>query len=326
MTPRKDLNDILKPIEHYLMAVDEAVKSKLYTGIDLLDDSSMHTFKKSGKKIRASMIILSGGLNSTIPDDIIDIACAAEIIHAASLVHDDIIDNADLRRGLPTVSRKYGPKVAVLAGDYMYTKALEIAVGNNRTDLFPIMVDATVEMVKGELYQIQYSDIDSITIDNYYRIIEMKTARFMAACAKLGAAVAKMNTQQSDVLYDCGMQLGYAFQITDDAMDYLNAADITGKDAGNDFINGKITLPLLHLLTMVDSQERLLLKNYTKTPDNNNWNYVVSKAKEYNVVDYCISIASNYVKKAMEIIAMFPDNQYKTVLTELALFLVDRKY
>ncbi len=326
MAPRKELYDILKPIEHYLTAVDEAVKSKLYTGIDLLDDSSMHTFKNSGKKIRASMIILSSGLNSTIPDDIIDIACAAEIIHAASLVHDDIIDNADLRRGLPTVARRYGPKVAVLAGDYMYTKALEIAVGNNRTDLFPIMVDATVEMVKGELYQIQYSDIDHITIDNYYRIIEMKTARFMAACAKLGAAVARMNPQQSDVLYDCGMQLGYAFQITDDAMDYLNAADITGKDAGNDFINGKITLPLLHLLTMVDSQERLLLKNYTKTPDNNNWNYVVSKAKEYNVVDYCISIASNYVKKAMEIIAMFPDNQYKTVLTELALFLVDRKY
>lgn len=326
MTPRKDIHDILKPIEHYLMAVDETVKSKLYTGIDLLDDSSMHTFKKSGKKIRASMIILSGGLNNTIPDEIIDIACAAEIIHAASLVHDDIIDNADLRRGLPTVSRKYGPKVAVLAGDYMYTKALEIAVGNNRTDLFPIMVDATVEMVKGELYQIQYSDIDNITIDNYYRIIEMKTARFMAACAKLGAAVAKMNTQQSDVLYECGLQLGYAFQITDDAMDYLNASDITGKDAGNDFINGKITLPLLHLLEIVDNKERLLLKNYAKTPDNNNWNYVVSKAKEYNVVDYCISIASDYVKKAIEIISMFPDNQYKNILTELALFFVDRKY
>jgi geranylgeranyl pyrophosphate synthase len=326
MTPRKDIHDILKPIEHYLMAVDETVKSKLYTGIDLLDDSSMHTFKKSGKKIRASMIILSGGLNNTIPDEIIDIACAAEIIHAASLVHDDIIDNADLRRGLPTVSRKYGPKVAVLAGDYMYTKALEIAVGNNRTDLFPIMVDATVEMVKGELYQIQYSDIDNITIDNYYRIIEMKTARFMAACAKLGAAVAKMNTQQSDVLYECGLQLGYAFQITDDAMDYLNASDITGKDAGNDFINGKITLPLLHLLEVVDNKERLLLKNYAKTPDNNNWNYVVSKAKEYNVVDYCISIASDYVKKAIEIISMFPDNQYKNILTELALFFVDRKY
>jgi geranylgeranyl pyrophosphate synthase len=326
MTPLKDIHDILKPIEHYLMAVDETVKSKLYTGIDLLDDSSMHTFKKSGKKIRASMIILSGGLNNTIPDEIIDIACAAEIIHAASLVHDDIIDNADLRRGLPTVSRKYGPKVAVLAGDYMYTKALEIAVGNNRTDLFPIMVDASVEMVKGELYQIQYSDIDNITIDNYYRIIEMKTARFMAACAKLGAAVAKMNTQQSDVLYECGLQLGYAFQITDDAMDYLNASDITGKDAGNDFINGKITLPLLHLLEVVDNKERLLLKNYAKTPDNNNWNYVVSKAKEYNVVDYCISIASDYVKKAIEIISMFPDNQYKNILTELALFFVDRKY
>lgn len=326
MTPKKDLQSILKPIEQYLVAVDEAIKNKLYTGINLLDESSMHTFKKSGKKIRASMIILSSGLNNTIPDDIIDIACAAEIIHAASLVHDDIIDNADLRRGLPTVARQYGPKVAVLTGDYMYTKALEIAVGNNRTDLFPIMVDATIEMVKGELYQIQYSNIDNITIENYYRIIEMKTARFMAACAKLGACVAKMDEKQSDTLYECGLQLGYAFQITDDAMDYLNNAAITGKDAGNDFINGKITLPLLRLLQIADKKEKDLLIQYAKHPDKQNWNYVLEKATEYNVVEYCIQVASEYVQRAVKLLSVFPDSQFKTIMTELALFFIDRRY
>jgi geranylgeranyl pyrophosphate synthase len=326
MTPKKDLQSILKPIEQYLIAVDEAIKNKLYTGINLLDESSMHTFKKSGKKIRASMIILSSGLNNSIPDDIIDIACAAEIIHAASLVHDDIIDNADLRRGLPTVARQYGPKVAVLTGDFMYTKALEIAVGNNRTDLFPIVVDATIEMVKGELYQIQYSNIDNITVDNYYRIIEMKTARFMAACAKLGACVAKMDNKQSDILYECGLQLGYAFQITDDAMDYLNNAAITGKDAGNDFINGKITLPLLRLLQVVGDKEKELLIHYAKHPDNKNWNYVLEKATEYNVVEYCINVAAEYVQRAVKLLSQFPDTQFKNVMTELALFFIDRKY
>ncbi|MCX8122768.1 MAG: polyprenyl synthetase family protein [Spirochaetes bacterium] len=326
MTPRKDLQSILKPIEHYLIAVDEAIKSKLHTGITLLDESSMHTFKKSGKKIRASMIILSSGLNNEIPDDIIDIACAAEIIHAASLVHDDIIDNADLRRGLPTVAKQYGPKVAVLAGDYMYTKALEIAVGNNRTDLFPIMVDATTEMVKGELYQIQYSNIDNITIDNYFRIIEMKTARFMAACAKLGARVAKMDEKKSDTLYDCGLQLGYAFQITDDAMDYLNNSALTGKDAGNDFINGKITLPLLRLLQIAEKKEKELLMRYAKQPDKQNWLYVLEKANKYNVVEYCIQVASEYVQRAVECLSVFPDSQFKNIMCELALFFIDRRY
>ncbi len=326
MTPKKDLQSILKPIEQYLVAVDEAIKNKLYTGINLLDESSMHTFKKSGKKIRASMIILSSGLNNTIPDDIIDIACAAEIIHAASLVHDDIIDNADLRRGLPTVARQYGPKVAVLTGDYMYTKALELAVGNNRTDLFPIMVDATIEMVKGELYQIQYSNIDNINIENYYRIIEMKTARFMAACAKLGACVAKMDEKQSDILYECGLQLGYAFQITDDAMDYLNNATLTGKDAGNDFINGKITLPLLRLLQIAEKKEKELLIQYAKHPDKQNWDYVLGKATEYNVVEYCIQVASEYVQRAVKLLSVFPDSQFKNVMTELALFFIDRRY
>ncbi|MGQ9843363.1 MAG: polyprenyl synthetase family protein [Spirochaetota bacterium] len=326
MIQKKDLQLILRPIEQYLIAVDDGIKNKLYTGINLLDESSMHTFKKSGKKIRASMIILSSGLNNSIPDDIIDIACAAEIIHAASLVHDDIIDNADLRRGLATVSRQYGPKVAVLAGDFMYTKALEIAVGNNRTDLFPIMVDATIQMVKGEMYQIQYSNIDNITVDNYFRIIEMKTARFMAACAKLGACVAKMDNTKSEILYECGLQLGYAFQITDDAMDYLNNTAITGKDAGNDFINGKITLPLLRLLQIVGDKEKELLIHYAKHPDKKNWDYVLQKAIEYNVVEYCINVAAEYVQRAVKLLSQFPDTQFKNIMTELALFFIDRRY
>lgn len=326
MTLGNELLTILKPIEHYLSAVDDAIKNRLITGINLLDGSSMHTFKQSGKKIRASMIILSSGLTDEPPADIVDIACAAEIIHAASLVHDDIIDNADLRRGNPTVARQYGPKVAVLTGDYMYTRALEIAVSNNRTDLFPIMVDATIEMVKGELYQIQYSNIENISMENYYRIIEMKTARFMAACAKLGASVANMDDNQTSILYDCGLQLGYAFQITDDAMDYMNAVALTGKDAGNDFINGKITLPLLRLLEIADADERKLLIHYAQSPSNDNWSYVYSKARHYNVVDYCISIAKNYVSRAVESLSAFPDNVYKSTLTQLALFFVDRKF
>ncbi len=320
-----DLRDILKCIEPYLDQVDVVIKSKLETGVGLLDEGSWHTFRKSGKKIRASLIILCSGLKNSIPDDIVDVAAAAEIIHAASLVHDDIIDNADLRRGQATVSKKYGSKVAVLVGDYMYTRALEMAVSSNRMDLFPIMVDASLNMVKGELYQIEYSNIDNISIDHYYEIVKMKTARFMGACAKLGGVLSGMDEYEMEVIYNSGLNLGYAFQIIDDTMDYVDNT-ITGKDTGNDFINGKITLPLLHLIDSINAEDARLIRDYTRKPDKKKWEYVISKVNETDTIDYCSDVAKKYIQKAIDYIDRFPESECKTAIKDLASFLLARNY
>jgi octaprenyl-diphosphate synthase len=323
---KSDLKAILKPIEGHLNRVDYVIQTRMLTGIHLLDESAMHHFKQGGKKVRAAMIILASGLKNEVPDDIVEVAAAAEMVHCASLIHDDIVDRSSQRRGDVTVSKKWGSRIAVLVGDYMYTRALEIAVGEARLDLFPIMVGAARDMIKGELYQIEYSKIDSITKEHYFNIIELKTARFMAACAKLGAVKAMMRPDESEILFQFGLNLGFAFQIVDDALDVNDVMDLAGKDSGNDFLNGKITLPFLHLLEMADGRGRDELAGYAKKPDQINWKIVRERIISSGSVDYCIEAAREYVMKAIKYLDFFPQSDYKDIILDLAYFLLDRRY
>lgn len=319
------LAEIFKPIENYLKRVDDKIKETLKTGIPVLDKSAFHLFEGGGKKIRASLVILSSGLKDAPPDDIIDIAAAAEIIHCASLVHDDIIDESAMRRGLPTVSRLWGSRVAVLAGDFMYTSALAIAGEKINRHLFPILVSATSDMVKGELYQIEYSQIDKVNKEHYFNIIDLKTARFMAACMKLGSVKGRMNEEENEILYNAGLNLGFAFQIVDDTLDVIDSNE-TGKMSGNDFFEGKITLPFLYLLEKADAGESEMLVNYFKHPSPENWEIVKNRIKETGAVAYCRSVADVYNKKAVEYLKLLPDSMNKDIILDLSRFLVERNF
>jgi octaprenyl-diphosphate synthase len=321
-----NLKGILKPIRPYLNEVDMVIAAKLKTGVPIIDKSSAHLFYRGGKKIRASLIILCSGLKGDIPDDVIDVAAAAEIVHAATLIHDDIIDQSIFRRGEITLSKKWGNKIAVLVGDFMYTKALEVAVGQERLDLFPEMVAATCDMVKGELYQIEYSNIDVINKEHYYNIIELKTARFFSACARIGGIKAKMADSEGEILSEFGLNLGFAFQIIDDVLDVIDNTAKAGKDGGNDFLDGKITLPFLHLLELSDLKERDLLYAYASNPDLENWNIVKQKILDSRSIDYCIDRARDYIDKALSHLDYFPDSLCKGIILELSEFLLERTY
>ncbi|MCP4138342.1 MAG: polyprenyl synthetase family protein [bacterium] len=322
----KTISEILRPLEEYLEEVDVTINSKLTTGIPDLDASAKHLFARGGKKVRSSLVILAGGLNGSIPDGIIELAAAAEIVHAATLVHDDIIDHSMMRRGNRTVSRQWGNKIAVLAGDYMYTTALATALDYKNPALFHVVVLGAGDMVKGELYQLQYSNINSITKEHYYRIIELKTARFMAACVKLGAIKAGFNDEECDELYDFGLNLGFAFQIVDDTLDYIDNDTVTGKDVGNDFREGKVTLPLLYLLEKLNVEEQNELKGYLANPTDENWNIVHQKVTGSQAIGYCLDIAGQYIKKALDIIYKYPDSEFREILVELSNFFVSRNF
>ncbi len=323
---RKELSEILKPIEHHLQGVETEIKNQLSTGLSLLDSGAYHLFQTGGKRIRASLIILSGGLKGEISDSVVEMAAAAEIIHCASLIHDDIIDQSIIRRGIPTVSRVWGNKVAVLVGDYMYTRALGTAIGQKRRDIFPTLVRAAGDMVKGELYQLEFSNIDKINKEHYFNIIELKTARFMAACMMLGAALGGMDERECELLYGAGLNLGFAFQIVDDTLDVMDVHDQAGKASGNDFQDGKITLPLLHLLEAAGVEERETLIEYTKNPDSVRWEYVRKRIRESGAIDYCISIANQYNTRVIEALNMLAGSLYRDIILELSKFLVERNY
>lgn len=320
-----NIQKILLPLVAELEKVDNSIRSHIETGVALIDNSSMHLFTKGGKKIRASLVLLASGLRGEINNDAVNLAAAVEIIHAASLIHDDIIDKSFLRRGDISVPGKYGDKIAVLAGDYLYALAVNIAVKDGDSRILNSISDATTEMVKGELYQIEYSNIDKISEEHYYKIIERKTGRLMATSSYMGAVKGGCSDAECDELYLLGLELGYAFQIVDDTLDFSDSA-VTGKDAGNDFKDGKITLPFIYLLNNCGAEERERVKDFARNPDESLWPEVRKLVSDSGAFKYSFSKAAEYAEKAKKRLEVFPESVYKNSIKDIISFIVDRDY
>ncbi len=322
----QDLKKILAPLSEVLEQVDREIKKRLEFGVPIIDQSAMHLFAGGGKRIRASLVILTSGLKAPSPAGIVEIAAATEIIHAASLIHDDIIDQSLFRRGNITVPQKWGNKVAVLVGDFMYSIALNIAIQDGGTGLFPLMVTGTKDMIMGELYQLQYSDIETIRKEHYLAIVELKTARFMGTCARLGGTKARLSDNECQQLYDFGLNLGFAFQIIDDTLDIIHNPTQIGKDVGSDLKDGKITLPILYLIQGGDAADVARIKTYAEKPDPGEWDIIKKRLIDSGAIAESIGFASSYIDKARNILTMFPDSPFRKILFELSDFLLSRKY
>ncbi|MDR3237270.1 MAG: polyprenyl synthetase family protein [Spirochaetia bacterium] len=320
----KSLQEITAPLLEKFGRVDESIVKQLSTGIPLLDDAALHLFSKGGKKIRAAMVLLTSELYGREPEGIIELAAAAEIVHAATLVHDDIIDQAFFRRGDLAVSKKFGEKAAVLAGDYMYTTGLNAAIKYGTPEIFPVMVSGTGDMVKGELYQLQYSNINAINEERYYNIIELKTARFMGTCTKIGAIMGALSPAECEEIRNFGLKTGLAFQIIDDTLDVAGAD--TGKDSGNDFMDGKITLPLIYFLNAVSESEYNEIIPLMENPDIEKWNQIKKRVIESGGIAYSKSAAEKLVGESLAILKAFPESESRKILEEIAMFIVDRDF
>lgn len=322
----QDLKKILAPIVPKLQQVDNSIAAHLETGVPLVDGSVMHLFSAGGKKIRASLVLLSSGLRVPVPEGAIDLAAAVEIIHAASLVHDDIIDKSFMRRGNVSVPGKYGDKVAVLAGDYMYSAAVNIAVRDNDSRILDAIAGATKEMVKGELYQLEYSNIDRITEERYYAIIERKTARLMAASCRIGGLKAGYSDDDCRALHETGLNMGYAFQIIDDTFDFADSSEVTGKDVGNDFKDGKITLPLIYILEKGTASQKEALARFAADPDSADWNEVRELVHKSGAFEYSFNAARKFAGIARDRLEVFPDSEYLNIIHGIINFIVERNY
>ncbi len=322
----KSLKEILAPLDVHLRRVDDEIQKRLTTGVPIIDASALHLFMGGGKKIRASLVILSSGLRGNIPDGIIELAAATEIVHASSLIHDDIIDQSLLRRGNITVPQQWGNKVAVLVGDFMYSVALNTAIQDGNPAIFPLMVVGTKDMVMGELCQIEYADLDKARRENYMTIIELKTARFMASCTRLGATKSGLREEERELMYQFGLNLGFAFQIIDDTLDIMQASEEIGKDVGSDFKDGKITLPFLYLVEKGGADDLDRLKRYIAAPTPGGWQAIKKRLVDSGAIDYTIRFAGDYTHRALEILKGFPDSAFRTILLELSDFLLNRKY
>ncbi len=303
-----ELKQILSPILPLLDHVDTYIQNFIHTDLRILNVSAAQIFKKPGKKIRASFVLLGAGLG-LIPEGsgdkeykkrlstALDLAAGVELVHAATLVHDDIIDLASFRRGEQTVSSAFGNKVGVLVGDWLFTRGLDIAAAEKHPRILPTLIDATREMVKGELAQIEFSGIKTIQEKHYLSIISAKTAKFLGACIQVGAYHAGMSDEDADLLYQFGYSCGMGFQIADDLMDFSQKS-VTGKDGANDYLDGKVTLPVIYLLDKSADIKKKLIELFAER-DLEKFGMLQQLVYEHNTLEMALAKGRVYVDQGL---------------------------
>lgn len=317
---------ILSPVSEELQSVQQHMREALDTGFPELDQCSAYVIDGGGKRLRAALVLLCSSLKGPFPDGVIRLAAGAELVHAATLLHDDVIDNASLRRGRPSVSRKWGNREAVLLGDFMLAKAIDIAVSIGRKDLYSPLADAARDMVMGEFLQNRHAGAEGMNAGIYTDIIEKKTGAFMGACCCLGASFAGLPAAECEELRLFGVELGCAFQIIDDTLDFSADDAVTGKDAGNDFFTGKVTLPVIYALEAVPAGARDEIIRLFAVPTEEGRAKLNSFVKNTGALERCSARAGEIASRAASRLEVFPGSVSRGILADLSRFIVERVY
>ncbi len=241
------LSQIFEPIRADLAKVDEEFARHVQSRVQLIPQIGQYIRTSGGKRMRPAVLLMAARLSGYTGDRSILYAAVVEFIHTATLVHDDIIDDADLRRGRLAVHSRWGNDITVLLGDYLYIKSMALALTHDTLDIVRLLCDVTLKMIEGELYQLTKNGDADITEDEHFDIMRRKTAYLFGGCAQIGGLLGGVSKEQEQALREYGFNLGMAFQLVDDLLDYTGDEETVGKPLGSDLREGKVTLPLIHL-------------------------------------------------------------------------------
>jgi octaprenyl-diphosphate synthase len=323
---KSHLSEISQPIKSELENFNQIFRESLRSKVGLLDLVTRYIIRQKGKKIRPLLVLLSAKVCGAINDRSYRGAVLVELLHTATLIHDDVVDNADKRRGLWSINKVFKNKVAVLMGDYLLSKGLLISMEGKDYDFLEVITNTVKRMSEGELLQIQKTRKLDIDEETYFKVISDKTASLIETCCTIGAMSATSNKESIDAMREFGRNLGISFQIRDDILDYEGNLTITGKRKGGDIKEKKITLPLIYSLKQVPLNEAANIRKIIKNgKDNSKIDMVINFVKEHNGIDYAINQARNYSTAAKDALNKIPDSQSKLALKALIDFVVDRK-
>ncbi|NUM70569.1 MAG: polyprenyl synthetase family protein [Ignavibacteriaceae bacterium] len=317
------ISGFLKPVKEEVDEFNRIFKTSMKSNVALVDIVTSYILKQKGKKIRPALVLLSAKLCGGVNESSYRGAVLVELLHTATLVHDDVVDSADKRRGLPSINAVWKNKVAVLIGDYLLSRGLNLAVASKDYEFLEIITDTVKRMAEGELLQIQKTrklDIDEAT---YFKVISDKTASLIETCCKIGALSAHKNEEHARMLADYGNALGLAFQIQDDILDYEGVFKLFGKPIGGDIKEKKITLPLIYALNAVDDKEKKRIKALIKK--GSHVKEVIEFTEANGGIARAHQTALQFAEKASGILSNFPDSESKTALEALIRFVVERK-
>jgi octaprenyl-diphosphate synthase len=318
----KEIQDpILKDIEHF----EDKFRDSMKTKVMLLDTIMSYIVKRKGKQLRPMFVFLSARLCGEVNDSTYRGAALIELLHTATLVHDDVVDDANYRRSFFSINALWKNKIAVLVGDYLLSRGLLLSIDNNDFHLLKIVSDAVKEMSEGELLQIEKARNLNITEEIYYEIIRQKTASLISSCCGVGASSVNASPEVIAKVRLFGEKVGMAFQIKDDLFDYTSA-DVIGKPVGIDIKERKMTLPVIHALNKASWLQRRKIVNIIKNENHKPKKVaeVIQFVKDSGGIDYATQAMIRFQNEAFELLNTFPDSIYKKSLSQLVQYTIER--
>lgn len=320
--------EIRELVKADLEKVERVIGLESVASAEVVTSISRHLQVNGGKRLRPILLLLANKLAGTTTDSAIALAAVVEMIHTATLVHDDVIDEARTRRGQPSANVLWGNQTCVLAGDWLYMQAFQIALRERNFAILDILISLTQMMVEGELRQLETMGKIAVTESDYMELVDRKTASLFAACARLGAVVAGADESAESRLNDYAWNLGMAFQLVDDVLDFTASERVLGKPVGNDLREGKVTLPLIYALAEATADERAMVarvladRNYEAVP----FAHVQKMVKRYEGIAKAKARAQEFTEKARSLVLSFPESAYQRALLSVTDLVTERDH
>ncbi|HEY5974197.1 MAG TPA: polyprenyl synthetase family protein [Geobacteraceae bacterium] len=318
---------VLALIGEDLKNVELQFKKDLESNVPLIRKVGEYVLSSGGKRIRPALLLLAARLCGYHGDRRVPLASVIEFIHTATLLHDDVVDNANLRRGLASANTLWGNEASVLVGDFLFSKSFSLMVADGDMDILRVLSAATTQIAEGEVLQLVCTSDLEITEERYVEVVKCKTAVLLAAACQAGAILGKVSPEQEEALAEFGMDLGIAFQLMDDTLDYIASEEQFGKSIGHDLEEGKITLPLIEALRKCTPAEReqvaaIITKDELSDED---FDTVFAMVHAYGGIDYTVNRAASYIDQAKQRLSVFADSTERQSLFQLADYVVSRE-
>ena len=321
--------ELKKSVEDRLAMVDEKIEKKLESNVDLVKKMSSYHLETGGKKLRALITLGASKLcGYTKGTRDVNFAACVELIHSATLMHDDVIDNGEVRRGKKTLNKIWGNQSSILVGDYLLSRCFEMMVEDGNLEILKLLSSTSALISQGEILQLQHKGDVDILEETYLKIISAKTAELFAAATKVGAILSDAENKEKDALEFYGRNLGLTFQIADDTLDYNAELKLFGKKIGQDFFEGKITLPIILLFQKLGNDEKKILSNMFKKElrTKDNFNEIIALINKYKIIQECYQKAQHYINLASNSLSVFKDSEEKNILKRLTSFSLSRNF
>lgn len=326
ITPKIDFKAIQQLMSPAMNEVDKKILQELNSDVVLINQIGFHIVNSGGKRLRPMLVALSACALGYEENDHTTLAAVIEFIHTATLLHDDVVDESDMRRGDDTANAIWGNAASVLVGDFLYSRSFEMMVSVNNIRVMDLLSHTTNAIAEGEVLQLLNINNPDTSEAQYLEVIRRKTAKLFEAATQLGAILADKDEQVEIAIATYGLHLGNAFQIMDDMLDYTADATELGKNLGDDLAEGKPTLPLIHAMQNGTEQQADFIKETIKKGDRDAYLDILAIIKSTGSLEYTATFADKEAQKAIDALSILPNSDYKKAMEQLALFSIQRSY